>query len=558
MYLILAALTQATTPQTYEVTILDRAPEPAELHITLSATGDEDGLTDLRLPGFWGGEDELWNNLHAITVSGEGVVMLPRSEDDPAALQLQHPPGAVFELSWQVIQDRDGDPLAEVGDYYRPWVRPSYVHVLGHTVLIQIADGRDRPTTLEVTVPDGWALASDATGDHTSMARAATSVIAAGDFRVDTRQVNDAPLTIATRGGFDGEFAASAGVKALQSNYAYWGVPGEPYLITGLPLGAAPGMSSFGGTNLGDAFALFGTENTPQDIVQRILVHEHAHTWVPTRLGGLVSGPEEPSGYWFSEGFTDWITTRGGLIAGVWDADGAIAYWNEFLSDYMSSPQREAPNQAITEGFWLDYDLDQLPYKRGKIFAGLVDYQIRTQTDGSHDLDDVLFAMRDGLIEGPAPLTFVDTVRQVTGVDIAELHQRHILDGELIVLPEDTFGACGRVEFGERPPFEYGLELAQNPDGDGFLIAAVDPDGPAAGVFEPGMILLERVAGSFGDSTVDSAFRIRDAAGERVLSYRPAGEGTELFQQIIPASGDLNTNGCADLLAGRVLDRTAE
>lgn len=548
----LIALTQVASPLSYDITILDRAPEPAELHITLTMTGDQDGETMLVLPNEWGGEGRLWEGIEALQV--EGGILDAIVSESMHHRWVTHAPRAPLTIRWQVVQDRDGDPLAAEGNYYRPWIRPDYVHVLGHTVLIQVADEPSRPTAVSISVPNDWALATDVEGEHDSLAGASTSVIAAGDFNVETLDVNGAPLTIATRGGFDGEFAARAGVKALQANYAYWGVPGEPYLITGLPLEAEPGRSSFGGTNLGDAFALFGTENTPEDIVQRILVHEHAHTWVPSRVGGLVSGPEEPAGYWFSEGFTDWVTTRGGLIAGVWDAQGAIDHWNEFLAIYMSSPQREAPNQAITEGFWQDYDLDQLPYKRGKIFAGLVDFQIRAQTDGTHDLDDVLFAMRDGLIEGPAPLVFVDTVREVTGVDIADLHHRHIIDGELIILPEDTFGACGRVAFGERPAFEYGLELEQNPDGEGFIIEAVDPEGPAAGIFEPGMILLERVAGAFGDSTVDSAFRIRDSAGERVLTYRPAGQDTELYQQILPPDGELDSHGCAELLAGRALD----
>ncbi len=220
----------------------------------------------------------------------------------------------------------------------------------------------------------------------------------------------------------------------------------------------------------------------------------------------------------------------------------------------MASPAREAPNTAIRDGFWSDGDLQRLPYLRGNLFAALVEHEIRTRTGGDQDLDDVLFAMRADPPAASAPEGFVEAVRVETGVDIAELFERHILRGETILLPPDAFGACGVVETGLQPAFVYGMQLAPNPDSEVSLIDSVDPDGPAAGIFEPGMVLLERVAGPYGDATQRSAFRVLHEGEEHVLSYLPTNGEMEPYQRLVPAEDAGSDMECFGVLAGRRLD----
>lgn len=565
MLILLAAAAQAASPaMTYDLTITRPADGSApDVVITLSMQGGADGETELALPDEWGGEGELWRGVADLSVAGG--VLLAADDATPAQRIIRHQPGARLTVSWRVIQDREGEPTAAVGDYYRPWIRPDYVHMIGHTIFLRPTGVEAGPVGVTLTAPQGWALASDIEAGADSLSDLSQSVIVAGDFRITTLDV--AGERVAVRGDMDDAMIVEALEGSARGNLIYWEEElmdwpdpywtpgGSPFLVTGLPLIVEEGRSSFGGTNLFDSFALFGTANTPADILRRILVHEHVHSWVPKRLGGFpADAGEERAGYWFSEGFTDFLTTRAGLLGGAWEIDEAIGQWNEFMAEYMASPVRGAPNTAIRDGFWSDGDLQRLPYLRGNLFAALVEYEIRTRTGGDYDLDDVLFAMRADPPAASAPEGFVDAVRAETGVDITALFERHILRGETIILAPDTFGACGDVETGEEPAFVYGMTLAPNPDGEGSLIAAVDPDGPAAGIFEPGMVILERVAGAIGDATRDSAFRVLQSGEEQVLSYRPTTGEMQAYQRLVPADAAGSDMECFGALAGRRLD----
>lgn len=555
----LLALAQASAPAgDYHVEIRPQDGASAEVFITLHIEGDSDGETMLQLPSSWGGEDELWRGFTGISV--QGGTLQPADPETPTKRVVTHDAGADLTIRWQIIQDREGTPSAAARDNYRPWLQPSYVHLLGQTIFLRAErdsnpQSGDMPVSVNIDVGGDWALASDLEIGSLPYDRLGASVIVVGDFRVSEQIIDGAPVRVAVRGEMSDAQIMSVTRSAVEGNLAYWGDAGEPYLVTALPIEVEPGRSSFGGTNMRDAFAIFGTNNVPDEIIARVLVHEHSHSWVPGRMGTLTQGPEQPQDYWFSEGFTDFVTTRAGLMSGAWDAEAAIGQLNEFLAEYMASPAREDPNTAIRDGFWSSAEHQRLPYLRGNLFALLVDQHIHAETNGAHSLDDVLFAMRDAPEQGLVAHTFVDFVFEVTGLDITELHQRHIIEGETIILPANTFGSCGVVESGLQPVFVYGMELGANPDGEGSLVTAVDPDGPAAaGGFAPGMVLLERVAGAVGDATQHSAFRLLDLEGnERVMSYRPTNGRMEMSQRIVPANADLMTNGCLERLAGRAL-----
>ena len=555
----LLALSQVSASHIeYGLQIRPQAGEATEVRMHLALQGDDDGETVLSLPSEWGGEVELWNGI--VDLSVEGGELTTVDVEKPEQRVVEHAPGAELMVRWKVIQDREGVPTAAADNSYRPWLQPDYINLLGHTIFIRAerdADPitSDTPVTVHFDVPDSYDFTSDLLFGELRIGDLGPSVTVGGDFRITARMIDGAPVTVAVRGEMVDEQIVTATELAVRGNLTYWGDEAEPYLVTGLPLVAAPGRSSFGGTNVGDAFAIFGTSNVPNENLLRVLVHEHSHTWVPSRLGGLTQGPEQPGDYWFSEGFTDFVTTRAGLMSGAWDAAGAIAQLNEFLAEYMANPERDSPNTAIRDGFWTSAPLQRLPYLRGNLFALLIDHLIERETDGGQDLDDVLIAMRDAEEQGLAAHSLVDMVREVAGLDISALHQRHIIDGETIILPAETFGSCGKVESMMEPVFVYGLTLGENPNGEGFLIEAVDPDGPAAPAgFEAGMVLFERVGGAYGDATQDSAFRVRRADDEeQVLTYRPTNGEEALVQRIVRSDGDLTTNGCLKRLAGRAM-----
>lgn len=532
----------------YSIEIRDTDSGPADVHVSIRFRGDDDGTTALHLPSEWGGEWELWNNLAGFEVSGAETRI--EAGESPDTSVIHHTPGAALTVRYRITPDRPGAPQAVAGDYYRPVVTESIIHLIGTTYLA-VPDTITERVSVELDAPDGWAIGSDLEHGSLTPQSLAESILVAGDFRIETRTINGAELRIAIHGSHaasDDDFANMA-EAVLRANQAYWNDTGEPYLITVLPLGASPGMSSVGGTNLADSFAFFATANAEVEILERILMHEHVHTWNPNRIGGLVDGPEQPGEYWFSEGFTDFLTQRAAVRGAVWSAATALQSWNEALMENAQSAVRDAPNSAIETGFWTDPDFQRLPYHRGMIFAALVDARIRETTDGAMDLDDVMYAMAAEESEATAAERFAETVLRVTGLDISDLVQRHIVEGVPVSLPASGFGACGRVETFDQPVFEYGMTGGFDEAGE-FIIESVDPEGPAAPAgFLPGMRIVERLEGAVGDASVDSVLRVELDGEIQDLRYRPTNGEILTVQQIVPGS-EAGSVACTGLLSG--------
>lgn len=548
--IIAAALAaQPAAPQAeYALDIEPRDGGIADVRIAVSFRGEADGETLIVLPTEWGGEDQLWDNFADFELQG-GTLM---ENGDPGLLTAQHAPNADMVLRYRVVPDRAGDPHAAADDYYRPIITEDYVHLIAHTIFARPDPVESAELAFSSNAGSGWEIITDLQHGFDGVNGLTTAIIVAGDFRVTTRDLDGAPLRIAMRGdiGVPDDAFADAVVTAARGTNAYWGDQGFPYLVTVIPLDAEPGRSSVGGTNLGDAFAFFSTPNPETFILMRILAHEYVHNWNPARLGGAYHGAEEPAGYWFSEGFTDFITQRAGIYGGAWDVETGLANWNEFLAEYAASPLRDAPNSVILEQFWTSGQAQRLPYLRGMLLAALVEEAIRDHTGGAMDMDDVLFAMRDAADVGPAPARFADTVLETTGLDISDLMTRHIENGEPIELPADAFGACGVVETADEPVFVYGMQ-GERDEQDRFVLVAVDEAGPAwAAGFRPGMIILERIGGAVGDASRESVFRMLVDGEETEMRYWPTDGRVLRVQRILPAA-DVETNGCADRLAGR-------
>jgi predicted metalloprotease with PDZ domain len=95
---------------------------------------------------------------------------------------------------------------------------------------------------------------------------------------------------------------------------------------------------------------------------------------------------------------------------------------------------------------------------------------------------------------------------------------------------------------------DVSLTIAAGRDGRR-VISRVLPDSPAyaAGLRE-GMIYVRREEGTYGDSTKPYQLRVGDGTQERILSFLPAGSGTETLQQVAAPPG-LSTQARAACVA---------
>jgi predicted metalloprotease with PDZ domain len=334
-----------------------------------------------------------------------------------------------------------------------------------------------------------------------------------------------------------------------------WGDPGRPFVVTMAPLGGeGPGIS-YTGTNRSDAFSVASTPGFALAEAARFLAHEYMHTWIARELGG-VSPDDEVSGFWLSEGFTDFYAGRALLRAGLWTPADFAAELNATLLRNASSPARFATSTEVAQRFWTDNDVQKLPYDRGHLLAVELDHRLRRRTEGRAGMDDVMQEMRaaarrlrDAPTPAYAPDLFPAILLQRYDLDVLGALAIHLDGGEPVVLQPDLYGACATVRTVEQPSFTRGFDPAATSRA-GNVVAGVDPAGPAyAAGLRDGMRLIRRESGAIGDASVELAYRVDDGGTERVIRYLPAGADTVTFQRVVlwPAA---SSPACVALMSG--------
>lgn len=529
--------------------------------VEIAFAGEADGETWLRLPGEWGGEQQLWKSI--VDLKADGATVEPDEGGNQAVRLLRHAPNAPLVVHYRVIQDWPGEP-APGKNTYRAVIQPGYFHLIGHAAFATPDWNYETPATFEIAnLPHGWRFASDL--EHAKRGRKLTigdvteSVSVAGDFRVVARPGLGGNLRVAIRGTwrFTDDGIADKIAAIVDSHQKFWGDGPEPFLVTILPLTARAGSTSLGGTGLSDAFAFFATDNGEEATINRILAHEHLHTWIPRRLGGMPE-KDEARDYWLSEGFTDFYTSRLLVRDGIWKIEDFAAATNEILRDYATSPVRTAPNTNIVADFWNDAPTQKLPYQRGQLLAAMWDHKLRAQSKGRLDFDDVVLRMRADARHGLTARDNFNASMKALGLDPKADIAKHIDKGEPIVLPAAIFAPCGKVETVDVAEFDRGFDRDKTQAAGG-VFAGVDPAGPAykAGLRD-GMKLIKREAGIIGDSRVEIAYRVDDNGTQRLIKYMPAGKGTFTLQEfkLTPGLDQAARAACAAHLGGATLPAT--
>ncbi|MBX9747335.1 MAG: hypothetical protein K2X34_10570 [Hyphomonadaceae bacterium] len=532
----------------YDLTPVMRAGELVAVQVDMRFRGEADGETRLRLPGEWGGQPELWRSLADIAaVSGAALA----ETGEPNSRVLAHRPNARIHLRYRIIQDFEGAPNARGGNAYRPIIQPSYFHLIGDAVFIT-PENADLITPVRVrprNFPRGWRYASDLEHSALTLGRIWSSVTVGGDFRIVERPEQD--LRIALRGAWsfgDDAFADEVS-RILGAQRAFFSDPPSPYLVTVIQL-ESPQQNwlSIGGTGLGDAFAFFATANAEASGITGTLAHEGLHTWISGLIGGLPSVADgQAAHYWLSEGFTDFYTGRILVREGIWTPAQFAEHLNEGLRAYAQSPVREAPNSRILADYWTDRDVQRLPYLRGRWLATLWDQRLRAQ---GRDFDDAILEMRARARAGD-PLKAGDmfpVVMEGLGVDVRADIATYVEGGAAILLPEDIFAPCGRVETSNAAAFHRGFDIAAT-QANNNIITGVDPTHPAyAAGMRDGMVLIRRDSGEIGNAEVEIAYVVRDGETERTLRYMPR-SNTTFVQQRLVLSDQLVDNALAQCIA---------
>jgi len=536
------------------------------LAVEIRFAGDHDGETRLDLPSRWAGETEYWKHLRDLQVENAQV-----REEGPEARILTHAPDATVTVRYRIVTAYETDPAvgATNGNPYRPIIRPGWFSAIGHGLFASPGDDASREADFSWgDLPQGWHVASDldhsAMGAHLRVGDIQQSVMVGSPaLKIHTREVKGADVRLAVLGDWtafrEAEFADLI-ARILTAQRDYWKADGETFFVALTPMIPQEGSYSVGGTGLDDAFSIYAGTDTPLDPMRYLLAHEHMHTWSPRRLGNMGSGQQEAADYWFSEGFTDFLTHRTLLRAGIWSLDDFVGHLNSELTAYWASPSRSLPNAAIVEKFWTSADVQKLPYRRGMLLALKWDHDLRRATRGRLDLDDVLArqvvradALRQAGGNPMAPVLFAEMYRAAGGPDLAGDHALTVQGGQPVLLPEGLFGACARVETVVRPRFHRGWDAQATTD-NGNVMTGLRDDSPAyAAGLRNGMQIVKREFGEVGNATVEYGLRIKnDDGSETVYRFMPVAPGQDTFQQIVLKPGMAATEkaACARSMSG--------
>lgn len=543
-------------PLTYTVRPVINKGTVDAVSVELRFKGSATGTTVLDLPKEWGGKTKLYEALSDFSVVGGNSRIQPGNE--PSERVVHHRAGAALRIQYIVHHADEGG--ARQGNPYRPIISASRLQLLGSTIFVapHRTDDGDPVMVVLKGFPTNWTVASDLERSGLTFKDLQSSIIVAGDFRVLTRIVSGAPLRLAIDGSWsfsDQEFADTlAKIRTVETQF--WGDPAEPYLVTLLQLEAPAGSTSSGGTGRSAAFASFATPNVSTPRLVRMFAHEMLHTWIPNRIGVMPdqesSGVSEATEYWISEGFDDYYTLRILGRGDLWSPTEIVGAINSVLHQYAASPMRTASNARIASEFWSNYDVQQLPYYRGMLFATIVDYRLRKGSGGATSLDDVMRLMHKRFTAMPKPIRelFVSALAEF-GVDIQGDLRTYIDDGAPIILPADTFVPCGTISTEVQPRFDTGFNLAATGQNGGTVVG-VNPELAAyrAGLRD-GMRIVARESGEVGNPLREMALRVDDQGSERVIRYLPQARDSIEVQSLAPSeSAGPALAACARRLGG--------
>jgi len=262
------------------------------------------------------------------------------------------------------------------------------------------------------------------------------------------------------------------------------------------------------------------------------------HNWC-----GRATPAEQPERlvYWFSEGFTEFLTRRLLLRAGLSDAEGYARSLQDSVRGYLANPHCRAPNAKIDAEFWTSREVGELPYRRGDLVAALLDHAIRAKSAGAQSLDDFAReAVRLGRGgEKVSTPVLLERIGRWTDPGFAERVRAIVEDGAPLELPPDLFAPCLAITTVEEPGLELGFDLDAS-IANGTLTAVQ----PASAAERAGLRDGQKLASISYERRVDRPVRLEviDQGERRTVEFLPHGA-----LRALPAVRVASSEGCDQL-----------
>lgn len=174
-----------------------------------------------------------------------------------------------------------------------------------------------------------------------------------------------------------------------------------------------------------------------------ILAHELVHNW-PTAEDAANGSPAE----WYVEGVADYYSAHILFRYGMHTAEQYLEQMNGFARAYYANPLINLTlDQMKDEKLQEDGNAISIPYQRGNMFLVRMDALIRSKTNGTRSIDNVVQAMLDRTRahQGDTVDDLLDLMVKELGPE-ARTEYQDMHNGKTLTMPENSLGPCYAVE----------------------------------------------------------------------------------------------------------------
>ena len=446
--LIIGCTIKKEIPADIEFTVLPNLKDslPA-VEVNFDYKSDKRGLITLRYENNSWGDNDVFNCIHELQV-------LPKPENiefnrDSSLITIKTKPNLLSSINYKIIQDYKGPPLNQYR--YRPMMDKNYFHVLGMR-LFMIPDGIFESDSSKAKIKISYQSKSDEDIFHSSFGKENVqnievnrddlygSFIVGGDYRRYSFTYDNDSIYFITRGNwkaFTDQDILNQLKQTISSQRKFWNDPRKGNFSVSLTP-TYETWYSIGGSGFSNSFVSFASNNEKVTLAQMkwLYNHELLHKWISR----TIINENEVEQYWFSEGFTDYYAYKLMLKNDFLDVSEYVKILNhEVIIPHYQDPVNTIPNSELTfEEFWSNYaKYMKLPYRRGLLYAFLLDNQIKNQSNNSQSLDNLMIdlfqlSLNDDSLRLNQKVFIRNLLKYLNHPEVESDFEGYILEGNLI------------------------------------------------------------------------------------------------------------------------------
>ncbi|WP_347923753.1 M1 family aminopeptidase [Pontimicrobium sp. SW4] len=506
------------------------------LKVNVTSNAELDGETTFLFFNDSWGEENLHNTIQSIkplNIDSEVIVV-----KDSGWITIKHPKNIkTVNFEYIIKQDTEGDLTTNM--IYRPVIQPAYFHVFAHSLfMIPLEYSNNKETTFDATLnwekfPENYKLQNSfGTNERIQNLKNITesefinSVFIGGDYRTYQLNINNNTVAFSTRGSwkvFKDSTMLQMLKKTITAQRDFWNDHSQQYFSVNLTPTIQEQGSSFQGSGLTNSFDCSASNNEHLQVEGLVYLfnHELLHNW----LGHLIKNDNEEEQYWFSEGFTDYYTSKNISKFKIYDLDKSyyINKINEIIRLLYTSPVKESPNSDINyDNFWQSRDYEKLPYRRGALFAFYLDHKIKKDSQGKQSLDNLMLAIKEDAMYSNQKIThnyFVNKANGFLNDNIKPFFNKHIEEGKLFDLK--TIFTDFKFEYDPScSVFDLGFEFSE--DKKSIKSVSIASKAYKAGLRQGDMVRSRSIY--FGSTEHEAKFTIVRNGKEIDVKYYPVRE----------------------------------